>query len=256
MATPYVNTPVAPAQSETDHDINVGTGNDDTWDDRRVRFTIMDTFGHSGLHPLERLTKDVFAVAQVEVPGSEPVTIFARNAKTSPRATKYKIHAEENLIVKLSAFLLRLRDAPGGGIERIVTGVTVTIWINYSPCFECSPRLEDFIHEMRNKNVHMSMEIVFPHPYRIPLPTELHNCQHDLNLKTLRGLLRLKSLGVFLKTFDEEEWRRLGEVLGINYTFPENRTHDDDNTRQAFQNVMTNDIASIDRLIAAFSQAN
>ena len=252
MATSYDNTPVAPAQSETDGDTDVGTGNDDSWNDDNVRLDIFKTFINSGRHP-KRDVKDVYAVAQVRVPGSEPVTIFARNEKRSPPTTPRAIHAEENLIVKLSAFLLRLRDTGGG----MVTGVTVTVWINFSPCFECSPRLEEFILEMIKKNVDMSMKIVFPHLYRIPLPTELHNCQRDLPLKTLRGLLRLERLVVLgLKTFDEEEWRSLGEVLGINNTFPENRTHDDDNTRQAFQNVMTNDIASIDRLIAAFRQAN
>ena len=248
MATPYVNTPVAPAQSETDRDIDVGTGNDDTWDDDNVRLDIFKTFIDSGRHPIwpdrPRRVEDVYAVAQVRLLGSETVTIFARNEKRSPPTTPRPIHAEEKLIVKLSAFLIRQRDTGGG----LVTGVTVTVWINFSPCFQCSERLVDFIHEMRNNNVDFSrVEIVFPFLYRIRRGYCERHCDtaggHTLpserdHARNVQGLRRLRRAGVFLKTFDEAEWRRLGEVLRIPYKVPENRTRDDVNIRQDFLNLM------------------
>ena len=240
MATSHVNTPVAPAaQSEMARDV-VGTGND-FGDDVRDRFIIFETFIHSGLHPIwpdrPRFIEDVYAVAQVRVLGSATVTIFARNEKRSP--TTRPIHAEENLIVKLRAFLLRLRDTGGG----IVTAVTVTVWINFSPCFQCSYRLINFIHEMNTKKVNMSVEIVFPYLYRVRRGYCERHCRHTLpseidHARNVQGLRRLRRAGVFLKTFDEEEWIRLGEVLRIHYRVPENRTRDDVNIRQDFLNLM------------------
>ena len=242
MTTPATTSETDTPATTSETDIDIGTGNDDSWKDIRVRFHIFETFIHSGLHPNPPFVGDVYAVAQVTAlrdGSNDTVTkpIFAKNDTSSPAI---HIHAEKTLIFNLHAFLLRLQDAPGGGIA---TCFTVTIWINFSPCYRCSRRFLKFIDVMRKKEVDMSMEIIFPHFYKIRRDYCVQNqCQHNLpsetdHRKNVGGLLRLTRGGVVLKTFNGEEWKMLGKALRIDYRVPANRTQEDDNIRQDFLNM-------------------
>lgn len=238
MSTTSVNTSVsASAQSETADDIDIrGSAravyySHDPYDEIYYCYNIIDIFIHSGLHAKwpnkPKYIIDVYAIAEIKLPGAANIIIMAKNDRG-------RYHAEENLINKLRRHLES--TSPRGG-RRPIVDVTVKIWINFSPCYRCSRRILNFIEEMRRRNIYMSVEIVFPCLYRIRRNYCEDNCyphqhnlpsqqDHDSNVK---GLLNLKhDGGVFLKVFNDEEWRKLQEVLRINYGVPENRRLEDE----------------------------
>ena len=244
MSTTNVNTCVSTsAQSETADDIDIrgsAQSNLHILGEIKFRYNIFDIYIHSGLHvsgwPIKRrVINDVYAVVQLQLPGvKNPVLFVAEN--------DHSHHAEENMISQLNKLMSTALP---------VVNTTIKIWINFSPCYKCSEKILEFIKEMRKRGIYLSIEIIFPFLYKIRRAYCVDNCSHKLpspkdHGRNVKGLLSLKhGGGVFLKTFDAEEWRKFGEVMGIDYRVPENRKLEDERLERDFLRIIRNWTESI-----------
>ena len=248
MSTTNVNTCVSTsAQSETADDIDIrgsAQSNLHILGEINVRYNIFDTFIHSGLHvrwPIKwRVIKDVYAVVQLQLPGVKNPVLFEAKNRLHFR------HAEEIMISILRSHFIKLMSTASPVID-----ATIKIWINFSPCYKCSEKILQFIEEMKKGNIYLSVEIIFPFLYKIRRAYCVDNCSHNLpsqqdHNRNVEGLLSLKhGGGVFLKTFVAEEWRKFGEVMGIDYRVPENRKLEDESLERDFLRIIRNWTESI-----------
>lgn len=247
MSTTNVNTCVsASAQSETADDIDIrgsAQSNLHILGEINVRYSIFDIYIHSGLHvrwPMKRrVINDVYAVVQLQLPGAQnPVLFVAKN-------DLHVRHAEEIMISILRSHLIKLMSTASPVVD-----AAIKIWINFSPCYKCSKKILQFIEEMRKRNIYLSVEIMFPFLYKIRRAYCVDNCSHNLpspqdHDRNVKGLLSLKHEGgVFLKTFDAEEWRTFGEVMRIDYRVPENRKLEDESLERDFLQIIRNSTES------------
>jgi len=123
-------------------------------------------------------------------------------------------HAEENCLLELEIFLIKMKKT------RTYLDVSVEMFINFSPCYKCSPLIIAFICSLKELDISVTFEIFFPHLYRIRKTICLSkNCSHlpseEEHFRQARGLKDLFVNGIHLKTFDEGIWQRLAGSLGF-----------------------------------------
>lgn len=160
---------------------------------------MMKIFINSGLPRKPFIpVNDVFAIAQI-TSGEIRQTIIAKNIQLMH-------HAERNLIHQLRQLF---RKYEGNAF--------VKIWINFSPCHDCSNDIANFCEEMQENNIFIKMEIVFSCLYTIKTDSCAGLCHQSAQKDTkhnqsLEGLKMLRHV-VSLKSFDQTEWQELGNVL-------------------------------------------
>ncbi len=149
---------------------------------------ILYTFFYSGLRIRNSPNiTDVYAVAEVttqDCRGAGPEIVIGKNQRGV-------FHAERDLINKLSPFFATSPRM-----------VNIQIWINFSPCSECSEELLSFFQE---KCMYInSRVIVFPSLYKIH------------KRRNVVGLQNLELSGVSLSTFSEADWVKLRQLLYVS----------------------------------------
>lgn len=105
---------------------------------------------------------------------------------------------------------------------------TIEFYVNFSPCFECSGHIIDFLEEAEQfYDIDIELEIIFSHLYKIRRPSCLdgsHNKDHRLpgpadHNRNLTGLRKLSSVcGVDLHPFGKKDWKRLADVLSVPFS--------------------------------------
>ena len=134
-------------------------------------------------------------------------------------------HSEEELIHELEQYLEenRARD-----VQPTKRHVQLKLFLNYSPCFECSSRLIGFIDDCKSTfDLEISLEFVFSGIYNIKRPScircECNTYHYKLNhvKANIEGLELIRD-GATLRTFEEKDWRELASILEL----PEERAEE------------------------------
>ena len=203
------------------------------------KYNILTTFIDSGLHTKNRKHVNVvYAVAKLQFKkGMKPRSFTAKSKK--------KKDSEITLIQKIEEYFSKNK----GMRER---ARSLTIWINFSPCSNCSKAILKFQREFP----HIFITIVFVDLYRISRKSCIEKgCKHITKLlesekqkqivmheDNVAGLKKLKLYGVTLKTFDEQVWRELvQDVLRITkYRIPGVRKKEDEDVKKDFIHCICN----------------
>ena len=169
-------------------------------------------FVNSQLHDA-KWPKETCAVVSKDVFGTQ-IPFVVRNDQVRRR------HAEQKLIDELKKYLEPKSVLP---TERPVTAVPLKLFLNYSPCSECSSRLIGFIDDCKKKmNLQISLEVVFSGIYEIARPScdrgECGKSHKKLSHveANITGLKFLIEHGATLRTFDQGDWRELASILKVS----------------------------------------
>ena len=166
---------------------------------------VFTTFWKSGVHEVKWTARLVYSVLVFQLGNNSKSTVVFRN--------RNKRHSEQNAIIFLREKLQ----------ENSLPSQTITWFVNYSPCRNCSERINEFIKEARTSfGVTIKVKMTFPFLYKIRRPScekerhqhlEAVSCwDHQENLE---GLKQLESNGVSVCTFGEEDWEDLSRLLSL-----------------------------------------
>lgn len=135
-------------------------------------------------------------------------------------------HAEHILTDRLRNRVTTLTRSPN-------RQMSVTVYMNYSPCADCADILLELDREVRNRfNSMIRLEVAFASLYNIQRNSCRLDCRHrlcddDTHDRNVDGLLRLDSAGVALRTFGAADWTDLMEALDIQTFYIDRRGEDD-----------------------------
>ncbi|XP_025101308.1 uncharacterized protein LOC112568283 [Pomacea canaliculata] len=178
--------------------------------------------GWWGKHWEEKVTRAVLS------------TPFNGDYKVFTKKENENVHAEEKVLDHLRDLLT---TAPEDAV--------ITLFLSYSPCDDCCPRIKRFLDEHKDKK--LQLHVVFSALYRIDRPSfggRRKNYDQDQdhakddnskNLKALQGLYQ--EMGDNLRPFNDKDWTDLQNVLGITNSEIDKRKKED-RLRQDFETLM------------------
>ena len=161
--------------------------------------------------------KEACAVVAKDVFGTQKPFVVRNNF--------HGTHSEEELIHQLEQYLEenRARD-----VQPTKRHVQLKLFLNHSPCSECSSLLIGFIRNCKRKfRIKMSLEVVFSGIYNIRRPScrrcecnTYHNKFNHVEANIV-GLELIRDRAT-LRTFEEKDWRELASILEL----PEERAEE------------------------------
>ena len=170
--------------------------------------------------------------------------VFGRETPFVARNNFHGTHAEQELIEELKQHLKENRD-----VLPTERPVSLKLFLNYSPCYDCSFRLCRFIDDCKSTyDLEISLEVVFSGIYKIARPSckrgecgESHKKLSHVE-ENITGLKFLTENGAKLRTFEERDWRELASILELSEEFAtaaiENRKNEDIRMRQDLQELL------------------
>lgn len=161
-------------------------------------------FRHSLWHGRDWPQKAKAVLAQSQLTGKA----FFSNTMNS--------HVEQEVISFLRTQFQTAADSqslPSGSV------INICIYINYTPCHECSLSLVTFVADAQTTfNIQLKLRLVCAGLYNINRQS-CRFCFHRVNDATSsdnsQGLKHLVQAGVELKTFDTKDWNELSRILGV-----------------------------------------
>lgn len=165
---------------------------------------VLETFLSSGWHGKKWPDKTYAILAPSAV--ARDIKIFESNGDG---------HAE----VHLTTYLL---DNLGSAVNGETKTITQRVYINYSPCSECSWEIQKLLHYAKQKYpyVDLQLHLIISSLYNIKRQSckkRRLSCHHDLSVKESNdnadGLKLLGGAGVQLSTFTMDHWKDLSTLL-------------------------------------------
>lgn len=125
-------------------------------------------------------------------------------------------HCEEALIRELWRVIEDREGRRAAGSNLPPLRKSLKMFISYSPCYDCSIRLIDFI-----KHADIALEIAFSALCNIHRPSCIRLCRHRLcekfeSQQNIKGLKALILEGVNIHPFTDDDWRELVAALGFS----------------------------------------
>ncbi|KAK7481388.1 hypothetical protein BaRGS_00027344 [Batillaria attramentaria] len=171
-------------------------------------YKVLQTFISSGLHGSKHGWPTlVYALTLCRL-NDQSVCLYKKN--------RGRHHAEDNMLSFLKEAI----------VNRLFLSQQLTMYVNYSPCHNCSDLIVKFLHWAElHYGINLQLEIAFPALYRIRRPSceeEGHTHKladaddHDRNVK---GLERLKGIGVTIRPMNAVDWSTIARGLNVPFVY-------------------------------------
>ena len=191
----------------------------------------MDSQLHGAVWP-----KEACAVVPKDVFGTQKPLFFCRNYFHGK-------HSEQDVIQELEHYLEKNRD-----VLPTERPVSLKLFLNYSPCYDCSCRLRRFIDDCESTyDLEISLEVVFSGIYNISRPSckggecGIYHTRNHVE-ENITGLKSLIQRGATLRTFEKRDWRELASILELSEEFAkeaiEKREKEDIRMQQDLQKLL------------------
>ena len=201
------------------------------------KYNIFNIFINSGLHQVPHVkVNDVYAIVVIKTDRETLTKIVKNNKRKKKDAEAIVIQIIQDYCSKNTGF----RE----------TVLSVKMWVNFSPCSNCCELILNWQRHFP------PITICFPSLYRIrresciekgckcitEFPENKKRQQIEMHNQIVAGLNNLALCGVTLKTFDEQAWREVQDVLGITGDIPGTRKTEDKAVQKDFLYIiMSND---------------
>ncbi|KAK7481422.1 hypothetical protein BaRGS_00027378 [Batillaria attramentaria] len=211
--------------------------------ERTKRQSVMRTFINSGLHGPDRVVSHrVYALTICCLDGVL-TTVCKKNNK--------RHHAEHNLLSYLKEMI----------VSRSLCSQKLTLYVNYSPCYNCSDMIVKFIQSAKVEHgIDIQFVIIFPTFYKIRRPSCEDKCLHKLpsiedHNSSLKGLKRLEKSGVTLRPVNAADWQVLAANLDVHDFIYDGsaREREDAGFQKDFQQVMDTTIDGVNDPVNMFN---
>ncbi|KAK7088572.1 hypothetical protein V1264_022478 [Littorina saxatilis] len=210
---------------------------------------VFDIFLNSGLHG-GCWPNIVYSVISFRLSDNCQRVIAVRNHN--------KRHSEHNAVDFLRELLI-LESLPPQ---------TIKWYVNFSPCRNCSDKIDGFITEARTLyGIRLQIDMQFPCLYKIRRPScERELCSHLQSVSTLdhrrniEGLRQIQQNGVMLRTIDEGGWSDIREILSVAFSYRGTpRNTEDVRLNKDFHHLMsgnhsTDGFVTLEQLLQEFHQ--